>query len=160
MYMDFTALIYLHPNTPQTAAVSQWHQMGSSFRGQWAEARVPGQAEGRQEGVRELAPLLLPGSWSYKAHPVRRHWSYGQAVVLVHAVMRTQAQEGCSCHLHTHSQVYPVQNQLVAIHRPHNSGSSCWATSQYVCSLALQKCLQHIVRLSPSKPGDKCVAAH
>lgn len=90
--------------------------MGSSFRGQWAEAQVPGQAERRQEGVRKLAPLLLPGKLKHKAHPVRRHCSYGQSVTLAPVVMRTQAQEGCSycLQMHTHSQVYPVQKQLAA----------------------------------------------
>lgn len=84
--------------------------MGSSFRGQWAEAQVPGQAERRQEGVRKLAALLLPGKLKRKAHPVRKHCSYGQSVTLVPVVMRTQAQEGCSycLQMHAHSQVYPV----------------------------------------------------
>lgn len=90
--------------------------MGSSFRGQLAEAQVPGQAEGRQEGVRKLAPLLLPRSWSYKAHPVRRHSSYGQSVTLTHVVTCTQEREGCGhcLQMHAHSQLYPVQKQLAA----------------------------------------------
>lgn len=65
--------------------------MGSSFIGLWAEARVPGQAEGRQEGVRKLAPLLLPGSWSYKAHPVRtlKLWPVSGAGPCSHAYTST-----------------------------------------------------------------------
>ena len=66
--------------------------------------------------MRKLAPLLLPGKLKHKAHPVRRHCSYGQSVTLAPVVMCTQAQEGCSycLQMHTHSQVYPVQKQLAA----------------------------------------------
>lgn len=64
MYMDFTALVPLHPNTPHTAAVSQWHQMGSSFEN-------PGQISKFQ--ARQKEGKKGWGSWLHCSSPVRRH---------------------------------------------------------------------------------------
>lgn len=62
MYMDFTALVHLHPNTPHTVAVSQWHQMGSSFGESWTDIQVPGQAEGKARKAGEAGTTAPPQS--------------------------------------------------------------------------------------------------
>lgn len=61
MYMDFTAVVHLHPNTPHTAAVSQWHQMGSNWRilDRYLSSRL---GKGKARKAEEAGPTAPPQS--------------------------------------------------------------------------------------------------
>lgn len=106
--------------------------------------RAPGQADRRQEWLREMGYSLLPGagSCSYKAHPV----SYGDAGSYSYMYHRHRKAMSTVCR-HTAqfmcTQLLPERQSGPQAHETGQAAPaysttwlSCGATSQYVCSLA------------------------